>query len=217
MMNKFSGMLLVAALGTVGSSIALGDVIDQCATYAGPTIQNTQTVTLTADTGLGSGCAIGGTTFSNFQFYGASIPTGPISFSAQINVDLTTNQLLIDTTGLNGTDDVHLTFQGTAGVTGMVLTAGIGDVVSEGICGSAFNIINGTSACGGTLLNTSILQASNGGSASSVVTFASTDYFYKDISGGSEVTEGVVPEPMTLSLMGVGLLGLGFLGRRVRK
>jgi hypothetical protein len=52
--------------------------------------------------------------------------------------------------------------------------------------------------------------------------FTGTDIIVKDVNGGSELyqTPGTssIPEPMTLSLVGGSLLGLGFLGRRrVRK
>jgi hypothetical protein len=110
--------------------------------------------------------------------------------------------------------DYHLTFQATPGITGITLETGVGSTVSEGICNSAFNLQNGSSPCGSNLLNTAVLTASNGGTAFSNVTAATTDFFFKDISGGSEVIQLVAPEPMTLSLMGIGLLGLGVLGRR---
>jgi hypothetical protein len=117
-------------------------------------------------------------------------------------------------TGIVPPTDFHIVFQGTPGIPGITLETGVGSTVSEGICGSAFNVATGVSACGGNMLNTTVLTASNGGTVYSNVNPATTDFFFKDISGGSEVTQLVAPEPMTLSLMGAGLLGLGIFGRR---
>ncbi len=67
---------MVAALGCMGGTAAFADNINQCASFGSgsSTIANTVTDTLTADTGSGTGCTIGETTFSNFAFYGATIP-----------------------------------------------------------------------------------------------------------------------------------------------
>jgi len=213
---RLHGLLAVVVLASFGS-VALADTIDECASGSSTTFGDTSTLTLTTYTGTTppAGCTLGNTTFSNFEFYGASI-TGTITFSATINLDVTTNTLEIDTTGLTGTQDVHLTFQGTTGISTITLTAGVGDVVSEGICNTGWNISAGTSNCGSNLLNTIVLQASNGGSVTSPVTAATTDFFYKDISGGSEVDQTITPEPVTLGLVGGGLLLIG-LGRRFRR
>jgi hypothetical protein len=209
--KKMKKLLMIAILVGLTSMVALATPV-VCAMGASTTFDSATTLALTPS----GSCTLGATTFSNFTVYAASgFPaTGPSSFSMTIDVDTAVNQLLILYTGLASTQDIHLTFMGSTGITYETLTAGVAVTVSEGICGTAFSISSGTSACGGTLLNLSPLTASNGGSSSSVVTFAPTDFFYKDIAGGSEVIEGVVPEPMTLSLMGAGLLGLGIFGRR---
>jgi hypothetical protein len=58
---------------------------------------------------------------------------------------------------------------------------------------------------------------SGGGTTFFAVLPAGTDFVYKDVNGVSEFAQTVVPEPMTLSMMGIGLLGLGLLRRRARK
>lgn len=199
MLATLTGLSAVAAFGTT-----------TCATGSSNAFGNGVSISLVGT------CAINGETFSNFQVYGATGFTGTSnSFSASVVLDPTApNSLEILYTGLSSGQDVHLTYQGTPAINNITLTAGVGVTVSEGICGSAYSLTAGTSACGGTPLNTTVLSAFNGGSVSSLVNSASTDYFYKDISGGSEVIQTVAPEPMSLTLMGAGLLGLGIFGRR---
>jgi len=113
-------------------------------------------------------------------------------------------------------EDGVFTFQASPGITSVTLGTAGTDIVTETICSNPFNGI----MCPGTILNTSPLGSNSGSTATSAVTAAPTDYFFKDDSNGSDFFQevGSVPEPMTLSLMGAGLLGLGLFGRsRLRK
>jgi hypothetical protein len=200
-MKKF---LMIAALASLSSVAAFASPACATGSDSTPTLGNSFTLT--------GSCTVGSFIFSNFSIYEANGTYVNAPFSVNIVVDPAFG-IDILYTGEPGLD-LHLTFQSTPGIPGIILETGLGSTVSEGICGTAFNLQNGTSACGGNLLNTSVLTASNGGTKYSVVTAASTDFFFKDISGGSEVTQLVAPEPMTLSLMGIGLLGIGIFGRR---
>ncbi len=204
-------LLILAVAASLSAGVALASEVE-CATGTDTSFGDGATFVLSGS------CTVGGVTFSNFEIYGATGFTGESnSFGMTVYVDTTTGGLDFEDNGLTSLQDIHLTFQGSPGITEETLIAGVGSTISEGICGSSFNIVNGTSACGSDLLNTSILTATNGGSSSSQVTYAPTDYFYKDIGGGSEFSEIAAPEPMTLSLMGFGLLGLGIAGRRLRR
>jgi len=58
------------------------------------------------------------------------------------------------------------------------------------------------------------LTSFNGGPpVSSLVNASATDFFLKDVSGGSQFTQTFVPEPVTMSLMGV-VSGSRYPGRR---
>jgi hypothetical protein len=200
-MKKFIMMAALASLSSVAAFAA-----PACATGSdsAPTVGNSFTLT--------GSCTVGSYIFSNFSIYEANGTYVNTPFSVNIMVDPAFG-IDILYTGEPGLD-LHLTFQATPGIRGIILETGVGSTVSEGVCGSAFNLQNGSSPCGSNLLNTSVLTTSNGGTSYSVVTAATTDYFFKDISGGSEVIQLVAPEPMTLSLMGIGFLGLGVFSRR---
>jgi hypothetical protein len=120
----------------------------------------------------------------------------------------------LDTNG----DDFLLTYQITPGVGFATLSVGGSTTVTEILCSTPTT----PSTCTGTKLNQSNLsvntQTGSTTFASSAVSLAGTDYVLKDITGGSNVVQSFVPEPVTSSLLGLGLLAIGFAGRkRLRK
>ena len=216
--NKFYSLLAIVALAGISSLTAFADPIECATDSSADFVDGT---TLSSFTPVAA-CTIGSTTFSNFTVFAATglSLTDPSSggFSMTIYVDPVIDALEIDTTGLTSYQDIHLTFQGALGVTEMTLTAGSASTVSESIYSGACNVSAAT--CSGTQLNTSPLAASDGGSSTSSVTSSTTDYFFKDITGGSSTIESIpsnsVPEPTSFSLIGIGFLGLGLFSRGLR-
>jgi hypothetical protein len=167
-------------------------------------------------------CSIGSLTFSNFSYnvdiVGAGQPLPPtvsVTIAQVINgiVDLEFNP------GLASGSDLELEFQVTGGVSGVQLNynGGAGTGINEEVC-KTFTL---TGICSGPSDFLAQLTVTPG-VQNATATFTSAQssiWVYKDISmvSGffSEVNQGyVVPEPMTFSLLGAGLLGLGLMGRR---
>jgi hypothetical protein len=207
----FVVVLLVVFSGTAlaASACLPGELIVGPATLSGGT-----TLTSTFS------CTEGAFTFSNFEVVGDVVPVPISSFALSTGPSTSASGLVL---GLGYTDldsngdDFVLTFQISPGVGHIDLSAGPAVSVTELLC-SVPTSLGGS--CTGTVLNQTILSASNGGSSSSNVTLAGTDYVFKDIAGGSNVIQAFAssPEPATFSLMGLGLVALGFVGRkRVRK
>ncbi len=202
--------LFVAFSGTVFASACLpGETIVGPATLSGGTI-----LTSTFS------CTEGAYTFSNFEVVGDVVPVDVSSFTLATGPSTSASGFVL---GLGYTDldssgdDFVLTFQISPGVGYIDLSAGPAVSVTELLC-SVPTSLGGS--CSGTVLNQTVLSTSNGGSSSSIVTEAGTDYVFKDIAGGSNVIQAFasVPEPATFSLMGLGLLAVGFVGRkRLRK
>jgi hypothetical protein len=204
----FVVVLLVVFSGSAFAAACVpGDMIVGPATLAGGTV-----LTSTFS------CTEGAYTFSNFVVTGDTVPTPITDFSVSTGPSTSATALILgfgytdlDSDG----DDFTLTFEVTPGVSYATLGAGPAVSVTEDVCSVAQSPAG---VCSTGNLNSTTLAASNGSTSSSVVTLAGTDFVFKDISGGSNVEESFVPEPVTFSLMGLGLLAIGFAGRkRLRK
>jgi hypothetical protein len=163
-------------------------------------------------------CTEGAYTFSNFEVIGDTVPvpvtnfsvsTGPATNASAYSLGFGYTDL--DTNG----DDFLLLFTITPGVAAATVSAGPGVSVSEVIC----MVATTPGTCPAPASNTlATLVPAEGGSAASSVTLAAEDWVVKDITGGSNVVETFTPEPVTSALMGLGLIAIGFVGRkRLRK
>jgi PEP-CTERM motif len=186
-------------------------------------------------TGVSNGfdCTIGGLEFSNFradnagnsaglavQLIDASVANGVITLNFNPNM------------GLDGTQDISLFFMVTGGITQIDLGNGgtISTQIQERACST---VIDSSGSCTGGPANQlgGISIVSGGGQTGQIslpFTTTSPVFIFKDIlkpansdsdpnthlTRFSQSFHTAVPEPMTLSMMGIGLLGLGLARRR---
>lgn len=160
-------------------------------------------------------CQLGNTVFSNFSVVtNAGFPATSL-FNLALSVNTGGSELDFAVTLAAG-EDLRLYYQIASGVDGMTLSAaGAGSTITETACSQAFS---GTT-CNGTVL-ANFAASSNQTVSAAFSEIVPVDYIFKDIQAGngiSDFTQTIIPEPMTLSLMGAGLLGLGILGRRRMK
>ena len=170
---------------------------------------------------LSGTCSVGALTFSNFSIFAGSTPVSITGFAASVFVTTGLNGLAFSYNNLGnstmGFDDIQFKFQETPSglISDIFLSGGSSQNTTESICSTAFN--TSESCPGGTVLGTGsagtgvtvhIAIASNPNGSNSI------DYFLKDITGGSGVGQNLTPEPLSLSMVGIGLLGLGALARR---
>jgi hypothetical protein len=149
--------------------------------------------------------------------------TNPLPYSIQFSTNMDNFS-----TPASGFKDVLFQFVVTGPLNFASLSVATSAIsnIDETICSIAFN---SSHQCTGTVLYESGLIQGPGGTASGAVTANTTTpgiyYVQKDIrsvsgAGTSQgFTEGfgAVPEPMTFSLIGAGLVGLVVLGRRMKK
>ncbi|HEY1754343.1 MAG TPA: PEP-CTERM sorting domain-containing protein [Bryobacteraceae bacterium] len=196
--------------------------------------------------GGGPVCSIGGELFTNFSYNldAGSFTTVPLSVTVEVATIAGDEAELEFDPNLAASSDLELEDQVVGSTGGVDLSASIGgtgfvnEVVcsiftATGICPTAdtFAILNVNSTgdtvtigVAGSLCATGCTSSTAGGIAA--VNFAAVQsevWIIKNINSGSapfsEVEQSyLVPEPMTFSLIGAGLLGLGLMGRRrVRK
>ena len=185
-------------------------------------------------------CQIAPLNFSNFSYLldAGSFSVSPLDVSVE-SATLSGSQVtLVFDPNLAVSSDLELEDQVTGGVLGVDLgfngsgTGFINEVVckvftSTGICPSSDQL-----AVLNVNTNGAVATAYNGGTSSTAngiasVVFATPQsevWIFKDIGSGNapytEVEQSylvAIPEPMTFSLLGAGLLGLGLMGRRRRK
>jgi hypothetical protein len=230
MKKGFASIFLVALCALMMTSLA----------SATPTCASLVTVNVVTISG---GCTAFGLTFSNFTVLNASAGTGTAEIDltgvSQIgnDIDLNFNPNLGTGTIGGSITDLHFSFS----VSGFMIGAdqavgGVNASINETLCstltGNSFGVcgattlwnVTGVSGQTGTCFgNTSSGTATTG--ACNFGTGVNQAMVFKDISIGSPTSSHltsfdetfIVPEPMTLSLMGAGLLGIGLLGRRLRK
>jgi len=177
-------------------------------------------------------CTIGPLTFSNFSYF----ISGSFDTSPQVTTEVATYANGLVNFGfdpqITSGSDLELEYQITGGVSGVSLSinglTGTGSI-NEVICTVFIGAGQTCASAGGTTLGTINYQSAQysiDGATPTMVTvgsgpdvtasFASTQtvWIYKDIEEGnntfSEVNQDyVTPEPVTTSLVGIGLLGIG--------
>lgn len=169
-------------------------------------------------------CTVNSLTFSNFQ-YTLAPTTGFENSPFQILVNSLPSVSNIVSIGFNpdtaANSDLQLEFQVTGTLAGVQLSYnGSTGAINEEVC----TVYMPTGVCSapaigvGGLASLSVSPTSQTAQLGFTTTQSSI-WVFKDIAAGSgffsEVNQGyMVPEPMTFSLLGAGLLGLGLMGRR---
>jgi hypothetical protein len=229
MRSKISGFFAVAALAAAMASTASASEL--CA--------GVSNVTTIAAAG---GCTVAGSTllFDNFivspsaGFTGATVGIATLAFGTGVfgsDVDLAFQIGGLSGPGIPDLGDIELYYTVTGGIDGVDMSVQASPVVTGGsltvtekACTTAF--VGG--ACGGvTLANFTVISTGQPVTTTQLFTtpYSGEVYILKDLSYDGATTSSLinshvvstVPEPMTLSLMGAGLLGLGLVRRRVRK
>ena len=179
----------------------------------------------------GFACTIGTETFSNFTVSttGQLMPTivglataGTGMFGSDADLEFQFSAVFTSPSDIG---DLLINYEVTGGLYGVdavIQGVGTGTVsMLETVCSVAF--VGPACPVGATTYSMTV-TSTNGATATNAIQFADlgTAFIKKDISfNGASTSEiqnsQLVPEPMTFSLMGAGLLGLGLLGRRLRK
>lgn len=186
----------------IGSSSAYA--VGICAAGSDAAFNNGETLTLVA--GPETPCNVGGVIFAGFQVFAAS---GFAGSGFSMTVTETATGLNFSYTSLSAGKDVQLTFEVTPGLPGILLSS-VTSSITEVVCADPFDPGCSTALGFG--------EITPGGSTLISMSPSGKNYIFMDIGGGSDLQQTVVPEPMTVSMIGLGLLSLGLVRRyRVKK
>jgi hypothetical protein len=192
--------------------------------------------------GVTNSCAVNGLIFSNFQVSvagGSGAPEVDL-----VSVTISGAQVLLNfnpnmgSGNANNITDLHFSFNVGGGMIGASVSesgtgSGIGECIgsggdNNGCTGTTYFSWsigdNSGATCVGNATTNTFGTTVGGTPACNFGTGVTGGHVFKDIQISSTLahltsfTEGfITPEPMTMSLMGIGLLGLGLAGRRLRK
>jgi Tfp pilus assembly protein PilW len=172
----------------------------------------------TSASGTSSGtipCTLGSNTFSNFYVYNTATSDTDIV----VGVSFTAPAVMtFGVTNLDSFTDFDAVFEVTPGQGSLTINTGAASAhIVDTVCSVQF--INGQSCTGngGVVLGSAIVNGSSTVTIPLANSPSGNDWVFEDVSGVTSFSKSfAVPEPVTLALVGAGLLALG-LTRRWRR